>query len=176
MKKEFEKSEIAIKLVNYKCPRYDEFPNFGMYVKQVIEFLDKHLLVFSVPNDEKMLTSTMVNNYVKQKVISAPVNRKYYREQIIHLFVINIFKQVLTISEIAKLLRLQMMQYETSRAYNFFCEELENNLKACFLTRIFTDSSYVYTPTPLSEVAHSAILAFANKIYVRQNLYWSYNS
>ena len=117
----------------------------------------------------------MINNYVKQKIVSAPVNKKYDRDQIIHLFVISILKQVLTISEIAKLLRLQINQYETTKAYNFFCEELENSLKATFSTRIFSDSSYIYIPTPLSEAARSALLSFSNKIYVKKNLYWSYN-
>lgn len=172
---EFEKSQIAIKLANYKAPRYDDYPEFNVYIKQVVGFLDGHLSPFIVPNEENLLTTTMINNYVKQKVISAPINRQYSKEQIIHLYVISILKQVLTISEIAKLLRLCINQYETIKAYNFFCEELENSLKACFLTRVFTDSSYVYTPTPLSEAARSALLSFSNKIYVKQSLYWSYN-
>ena len=116
MQDDFESTKIAINLASYRCPRYDDFPNFGLYAKQVIEFLDKHLSIFLVPTEEKLLTTTMINNYVKQKIVSAPVNKKYDRDQIIHLFVISILKQVLTISEIAKLLRLQINQYETTKA------------------------------------------------------------
>ena len=172
---EFELTETAVNLACYKCPLFDDVPNFGLYSKQVVEFLDKHLSIFLIPNEEKLLTTTMINNYVKQKVISPPINKKYQREQILHLYVISILKQVLTISEIAKLLRLQIIQYETTKAYNFFCLELENILKATFSTRIFQDSSYKYDPTPLSEAARSAILSFSNKIYVKKSLYWSYN-
>lgn len=171
----FEDSQIAKNIANYRCPRYDEFPQFGIYMDQLINFLDNHLSIFSIPGEEKTITSTMINNYVKQKVIAPPEKKKYKKEQVIHLFVVGILKQVISISEIAKLIWLQTKQYETPTAYNFFCEELENSLKTTFETRHFTKSKFKFqdSPTPLSETARSALLSFANKIYVKQSLYYN---
>ena len=53
MQDDFESTKIAINLASYRCPRYNDFPNFGLYAKQVIEFLDKHLSIFLVPTEEK---------------------------------------------------------------------------------------------------------------------------
>ena len=73
MQDDFESTKIAINLASYRCPRYDDFPNFGLYAKQVIEFLDKHLSIFLVPTEEKLLTTTMINNYVKIGIVKKAI-------------------------------------------------------------------------------------------------------
>ncbi len=171
----FEKSNYAKELANYKCPRYEDFPDFDIYMEQLVSFLGSNLEIFLIPREEKTVTATMINNYVKKKVISAPTKRKYSRDQAVHLFAVTILKQVLTISEIAKLIRLQINQYSTPRAYNFFCEELEHCLKSTFSTKDFSqrDANLKDPPTPLSETARLAILSFTNRIYVKKSLYYS---
>lgn len=172
---EFEKSIYAKELANYRCPRYEEFPNFNMYMNQLISFLNNYLEIFLIPNEEKTITATMVNNYVKKKVIAPPINRKYSRDQAVHILVVAILKQILNISEIAKLIRLQIRQYSTSVAYNFFCEELEHSLRCTFSTKDFTKSNFKFkeSPTPISETARLAVLSFSNRIYVKKSLFYS---
>ena len=66
---------------------------------------------FKSTPDEKLITSTMVNNYVKQKIIAPPKNKKYSRNQIIFLFVVGVLKQVFSISNIDTLVKLALKIY-----------------------------------------------------------------
>ncbi len=159
------------KIAQYHCPRYSELPSISLYMDQLIEFLDQYLSEFNIPEDEIAITPTMVNNYVKQRLISPPQNKRYLKEQVARLIVIGILKQVLSISDIALLLKQQIEQYSVPVAYDFFCVELENVLKATFDTRDFSVENTASVATPLSEVVHSALLSFSNKIYVKKNLY-----
>ena len=93
----FVESQISKEMVKYHCPRYEEFPDIGLYMEQVIEVLNTNLNPFKSTPDEKLITSTMVNNYVKQKIIAPPKNKKYSRNQIIFLFVVGVLKQVFSI-------------------------------------------------------------------------------
>ena len=113
----------------------------------------------------------MISNYVKQKIIPPPVKKKYDRDHIVYLIVIGIFKQILNISDIGILIKRQRRLYPVDVAYNFFCTELENALKATFCTRDFSMPTSAQKVTKLSELVRSALLAFANKVYIKKNIY-----
>ena len=166
-----ELSKYLKKIAEYHCPRYNELPNISLYMDQLIEFLDQYLSEFNIPDEEIAITPTMVNNYVKQKLIAPPQNKRYLKEQVARLLVVGILKQVLSISDIALLLKQQIEQYTVPVAYDFFCTELENALKATFETRDFSVGNTASVTTPLSEVVRSALLSFSNKIYVKKNLH-----
>ena len=165
-------SELGRRLVEYRLPRYNELSEFDIYMAQLTAILDKYLAEFLIPGEEKTLTASMINNYVQKGIIKAPVNKKYSRLQIIHLLVIGILKQVLSISEIAELIQLQIKRYPIRIAYDYFCDELENALNVTFETRSFSDiKKRERTTTLLSENVRSAVIAFANRIYVKKSLY-----
>ncbi|MBR6163611.1 DUF1836 domain-containing protein [bacterium] len=167
-----QESELGKRLVEYRLPRYNELSEFDIYMAQLTAILDKYLAEFLIPGEEKTLTASMINNYVQKGIIKAPVNKKYSRLQIIHLLVIGILKQVLSISEIAELIQLQIKRYPIRIAYDYFCDELENALNVTFETRSFSDiKKRERTTTLLSENVRSAVIAFANRIYVKKSLY-----
>ena len=124
----FVESKFSKDMVKYHCPRYEEFPDIGLYMEQVIEILHSNLNPFATSQDEKLITSTMVNNYVKQKIIAPPKNKKYSRNQIIFLYVVGVLKQVFSISNIDTLVKLALKIYPLEVAYNFFCVEFEKAL------------------------------------------------
>ena len=166
-------SDIAKKLAGFKLPRYDEIVSYPVAMRQLIAILDDYLSIFKDPfEEEKPLTPFMVNSYVRKKVIAPPEGKDYNKTHIMFLIVIGILKQVLSISDIGKILKMAMNQYPPKVAYEYFCTEVEGVLKATFATR----SSFKTSPkviTPLSESVHSAVIAFANKIYVKQYLYFT---
>ena len=174
MDKLFENSEIAHTLANYKLPRYNELMKFDLFMNQLLDILDEYLEVFSVPGEEKILTRSMINNYVFKQVIAPPKNKKYSRNHVIHLLSIGILKQVLSISDVAALIEQQIQQYSIDVAYNYFCDELEKALKVVFERRDFSEieSTQPKKTTPLSILIRSAVLSFANKIYVKQSIYF----
>ena len=94
------------RLCEYHCPRYEELPHIALYKDQVVSVLNEAVSPF-YPHGETPVTATMVNNYVKMKLLSPPEKKKYSTEQIACLYVIFLLKQVLSISEIAALLHMQ---------------------------------------------------------------------
>ena len=166
-------SEIAQKLAKYKLPRYEEIISYPVAMRQLIAILNDYLSIFKDPFDEeKLVTPFMINSYVRNKVLLPPENKDYNIDHIMFLIVIIILKHVLSISDIGKILKMAINQYPKQVAYNYFCNEVEGALNATFATRT---SMFKNTPkviTPLNESVHSAVIAFANKIYVKQYLYY----
>ena len=80
-------------------PRWVSLPEIDLYMDQLIGFFEKKL-AFLFSEDEKGVTSTMINNYVKHKVIMPPVKKKYSREHIAYLFVVITLKKAFSMSEI----------------------------------------------------------------------------
>mgnify|MGYP001202557352 CR=1 FL=1 len=167
-------------ILQYRLPRYDELSNFPVYMAQLLMILDDILAPFQVPGEEKILTQSMINNYVQKKIILPPNNKKYNKIHIIHLIVIAILKQVISIQEIAQLIRMQLDEFpRMSVAYNFFCKELENSLETTFKVPLEPPPGAEAQkkprknrpPTFLSEVVHSCLLAFSHRIYVKKALY-----
>ena len=110
----------------FHCPRLSELPDLDLYMDQVVTFLEQSLSVFS--EGEKPITATMINNYVKQRVVTPPVRKRYAREHVAYLMVVFLLKKVLSIPEIIQLISMQSHAYDTELAYDYFCEELELSL------------------------------------------------
>ena len=111
----------------FRLPRYNEIPNVGLYLDQVTKYIDDYLSPIAQP-----LTSSMISNYVKKKIIDNPIKKQYYREQIIYLFFIAMAKSVLSLEDIKLMIHMQKMTYSGEEAYNYFVHELENTLKIVF--------------------------------------------
>ena len=172
----FEKSEIAKKLANYKMPRYNELTDFPVVMRQLVSILDNYLSIFRTPGEEKLLTQSMINSYVHNKVIKPPENKEYTKNHIVHLISIGILKQVLSMEDISKILKLQTDQYSIEVAYDYFCVELEQALNVTFSSRSFDELKHKpKVVTPLTESVRSAVIAFANKIYVKQSINYELN-
>lgn len=167
---DFRQSDLAKKIIDFHCPRFNELPNIDLYMDQVLNIITDTLSVFYVSENDKVLTASMVNNYVKQKVVSPPKNKKYSKHHVAYLFVVCILKQVFSIPEICNLIRIQINTYPIDQAYDYFCNELENALKAAFTTRNFELPNIAMEITPQTEIVRSGVLSFANKIYIQKFL------
>lgn len=115
----------------FHCPRWEELPKLLLYMDQVILVLEETLSLF-VEEKEHVVTSTMINNYVKQKVIGPPVQKKYGREQLAQLMIVCLLKKVLSINEIACLMGMMTARFSPQEAYDSFCGALENALVKTF--------------------------------------------
>jgi len=166
------KQEYIDKIKQYHCPRYEELPPFALYTDQLKELLEMYLSQFEIPGEEKFITPTMISNYVKQKIIPPPIKKKYDRDHIVYLIVIGILKQILNISDIGILIKMQRRLYPINLAYNYFCTELEKALNMTFCTRDFSQRDSADKVTKLSELVRSAVLSFSNKIYIKKNIYY----
>ena len=84
----------------------DEIPNIDLYMDQVTTFMDgrlRHLARY--PEEDKVMTKTMINNYAKNDLLPPPFRKKYSKEHMMLLLFIYYFKGFLSISDIQTLLR-----------------------------------------------------------------------
>lgn len=112
---------------NYHLPRWEELPNIDYYMDQVIEYISKYVEIFCSDNS-KMITPSMINNYVKLGLLPAPNKKKYSKNHIAMLLIITIIKQVTLISDIKNAIVFQTSIDGGANAYNRFCEEIEASL------------------------------------------------
>lgn len=92
------------KLVKLNYIKPGDVPNIDLYMDQVTTFMDEHLSDIKRHEDDKILTKTMINNYTKNNLLPPPVKKKYSKEHIYVLTFIYYLKNILSISDIQKLL------------------------------------------------------------------------
>ena len=81
---------------------WEEFPDIGLYKDQVVTYVSRQLISF---NDEDSLTSSMINNYIKDKLLPRADGKKYSKEHLAGLIEICILKQALPVRDIGLLLQ-----------------------------------------------------------------------
>ena len=145
---------------------WDRMPEIDLYMDQVLTYMHRQLSLFERSEDNPLLTSSMINNYVKQKIIEAPVKKKYNRNNIAYLFVICILKQVYSISDIYKLITLALETAPIDKSYNSFCDALENAIDSTFNGKKILDD----IPTSTNKyILFNVVQTFASKLYVEKN-------
>ena len=85
------------KFQDFHMPRYDEIPDIDLYMDQLLAYIEKILAPLFEHTNEKILTTSMVNNYVKQGVLPPTVKKRYSREHVIILIEICLAKQIYSI-------------------------------------------------------------------------------
>lgn len=115
---------------DFSFPRWEDLPDIDLYMDQVLYLIEKYLYIFQTKEEKKIITSSMINNYVKLKMMPKPVKKRYTKKHLAYLIAITVLKQVLTISEIKKGLFFQADIDGIRGAYDLFCSEQEYALRA----------------------------------------------
>lgn len=85
--------------------RAEDIPDIDLYMDQVTTFMESHLKHSTRnPQEDKILTKTMINNYAKNDLLPPPVKKKYSKEHVLLLIFIYYYKGILSISDIQTLL------------------------------------------------------------------------
>ena len=92
------------KFEEFKLIDYNKLPDIELYMDQILTLIQRQLGIFTYSSFDKLLTSSMVNNYVKGNVIPAPISKKYNREHLALLEEVCTLKQVLSIAEIKQII------------------------------------------------------------------------
>ena len=163
------KTEI-ISQENVHIPKWNELPNVDLYLDQVVTYINSSLsefLFINSNNDKKenqILTKTMINNYVKNNLIEAPIKKKYSKVQCAKIFVICILKQVYSMNDISKLIDIALKHSNIEQAYNSFCTQFEEALVAAYNKQDFTSVKAINDNKYLLK---SVLLSCSYKIYVQ---------
>lgn len=100
-------------------PRWEDLPALDLYLDQVLLYVNQETRSAIVPN-EKKLTASMVNNYVKLGYLDKPVKKKYGRAQLARLIVLTLCKPIFPIATIHETIELLKAEQEASSLYNDF--------------------------------------------------------
>ncbi len=119
-------------LKNFEFSDYEKLPDIDLYMDQVVTFLDRQLQLFAYSSLDKQITPSMINNYVKGDVISAPISKKYNREHLALIEQVCTLKQVLSIAEVKQILDSSYKNSVRSETFNNFKNQVKelNNVAA----------------------------------------------
>lgn len=124
----YNKETIAAKLRrwdkyiwDFYLPTWDELPDFELYMDQVISLVGRFLDF--LPHDgasEPVITPSTINNYVRMKIMPAPVKKKYTRIHLAYLIIICSLKQSLSISVVSRIIPMNIPDDTAKKIYNDF--------------------------------------------------------
>ena len=127
-------AEICAQLESLRLPRWEELPDLELYMDQVLGLMQRYL--GACPGfDDKGLTASMVNNYVKMGALPPPRKKRYSREHLARLLVICILKASLPISAIERLCADALTAVSEEEFYNGFCGIFEQTGRAVAQSR-----------------------------------------
>lgn len=120
--------DLEENLTSYSLPMWDELPDIDLYMDQVVSILNKYLNIFYEKlGEEKAITPSMINNYVKLKIIPPPEKKKYSKVHLAYLLILCTLKQTLDIATIQKIIPVNILEDEVKITYNSF---VKNQKKA----------------------------------------------
>ena len=103
-------------------PDWDGLPDMDLYMDQVVTYLEKQLEICKGPYDEKIITSSMINNYVKHGTIPPTTKKKYSQRHLAALIGTCVLKQVLPISTIGQIIQSEDVAKAKQQMYNDFAK------------------------------------------------------
>lgn len=99
-----EELKQMIETLNFKEKiELESIPNLDLYMDQVITLFEDKLKHNKRYEADKLLTKTMINNYIKDKLLMPAVKKKYTKEHMLLMILLYNLKQVLTIGDIKSL-------------------------------------------------------------------------
>ena len=129
-----EYAELSKQMRSLHISRVSEMPRIELYLDQVLSIVSTELAFMYAP-DEKIVTGSMVNNYVKQRVVPAPQRKRYTRRHLATLLFVCAFKRVLSFSQIAQVFAMARAEnVDVELAYDELIGLIEHALASLFPT------------------------------------------
>lgn len=105
-------------MLDFKDVKYDEIPEIDLYMDQVTSYLEKQLDLFKKDDKDKILTKTMINNYVKAGIIEKPLKKKYTQDHMAKMIMVYFFKNIVSMNEIAHIFNSDLAVNELYEKFN----------------------------------------------------------
>ena len=149
------------KLEKFDLPDWESLPELDLYMDQVILLLTRYLAPLDMYGEEKTITASIINNYVRMKVMPPPVKKRYSRVHLAYLVMICTLKQSLSISCIQRMLPRDHSEQSVRILYEDFVRQYRDAIR--FLRKVPQPSEEYGTSLPLdgtgSLTTTSAILS-----------------
>ena len=110
-------------LRGFRLPEWEEVPDLGLYMDQVVVLLTQYLDYLPPEIKEaRVITASTINNYVRMKIMPEPLKKKYYRIHIAYLIMICTLKQSLPIAAVQKLIPMGLALEEVKSIYSAYVQ------------------------------------------------------
>ena len=148
-------------------PRWEQLPSVDLYMDQVIAFINSGMGRFFTHIGCQPMTKSMINNYVKAKIIVPPVNKKYDRVSLAMIIVVYLLKTCFSTEEVAQLIKMGQALPDNAVTYDRFCDSVESALYSVFSGHIHIEDIN-RKGRERRYLMDNFALAFACKAYVRR--------
>lgn len=136
--------QISNEIAHSTIIPYDDLPEYDLFLSQVIDYLNDRF-------DDDKFTTNIVQNYIKNEVISKPEDsrkRGYTKAHLAELVLLSYMRPVLTTDEIKKVFRLAFNEINDrsddiiswENAYKTFNEIQKESFDDFFQKELFDDS------------------------------------
>lgn len=156
----------------FNLPSYQDLPDIPLYSDQVLIYI-QGLLVNFFGDDEPVITRAMINNYVKLKLMPAPIKKRYYKDHIAYIITITILKSVISIPNIVDGIDAVRKQYGKENAYDIFTKIVVKEIQS--VLSMTTQSNIVienqdYETDPVILPMKAASISVISKIFAEKKL------
>ena len=118
-----ELQELKERMGGQRPVDWESFPDIGLYMDQVISYLPRQLIHYG---EGDVLTSAMVNNYIKDGLLPRAEGKRYSRRHLAYLTAICVLKQVLSVKETSRLIAAGVERKSSEEeVYAYFCRQLD---------------------------------------------------
>lgn len=139
----------------------NDFPDMEIYMDQAETLLNRELGIYRKSEKDKVITKTMIGNYVKHSMLPRPVNKKYSKDHLILLTLIFYLKGMFQMEEIEKIVKPLIDNYNSEFDDKIDLEALygcilevqsaEEDELSRSVNRIIEDSKYQLREAQLSD-------------------------
>lgn len=166
-------------LERFRLPQWEQIPDFGLYMDQVLQLLDGYLCYLPPELEQAQpITAAAINNYVRTKVLPEPRKKKYYRVHIAELIMICTLKQTLQLSMLQTLLPASQPEEDVARVYTayvarhrlcaqYFIDQVKLTAAAMLDHDVVTELAVQDTP---ELIASAAILSGFSRLFAEKLL------
>lgn len=159
----------TVKTDIFHIPRWEELPAVDLYMEQMITLINGQLGDFFSRVGVSLITKNMINNYVKAKIVNAPVNKRYPRTSVAMIIVVYILKSCYETEDVGKLIRMGLdLDAGNQLVYDRFCEAIENAVNAVFSGEVHIQDLQI-PGREQKYLMENFALSFACKYYVQMN-------
>jgi len=144
------------RMADYEPAAWTLIPDLGLYMDQVITYIEHQLEPLYGEAAKSLLTPSMINNYVKSGLVPRPVGKKYYREHLALLMMIVTLKPVASMDDI---LRLTTPPHDQNikQLYDAFCSMQKTVFHSISIDPQTTALQHAVTATAYRLVAEAAL-------------------
>lgn len=99
---------------------WEKLPDIDLYMDQVLTLMERQLKPYKRTDKDTLLTSSMINNYMKDNLLPRAVDKKYDRRHLVLLSVLGALKPVLSLSDLRILLPELNLSQTPQELYQHF--------------------------------------------------------